>query len=105
MKVIVLLFWLQLINASFYRTLADQNRIRLVSNPPIRGRIIDANGNLLADNKLRFSLILQPHLINKRTWPQLSRRLSELLDFNFDTLQDSFQRGMKNHDFRLDDLF
>ena len=44
------LFWLQIIKGSFYRTLSEENRIRLVSNPPIRGKIITEDGKLLADN-------------------------------------------------------
>ncbi len=95
------LFWLQVIQGSFYKRLANENRIRLISNPPIRGRILDSNGNLLADNKLRFSLILQPHLISKNDWPKLSRRLSELLDINFQSLRDSFERGLEGNQFSI----
>ncbi len=95
------LFWLQILQGSSYRRLADQNRIRLVSIPPIRGRILDANGNLLADNKIRFSLILQPHLIHENKWSILSRDLSELLGINFEEIQNSYKEGIRNNDFSI----
>ena len=95
------LFWLQIIKGSFYRTLSEENRIRLVANPPIRGKIITENGKLLADNKLRFTLIAQPHLIGKKELPGLIKRLAILLKVNPDALNLSYQKGVSNNDFSI----
>ena len=56
------LFWIQIINSSYYKKLSEENRIKLISNPPIRGRLLDRNGVILADNKLFYSLSLQKYL-------------------------------------------
>ena len=96
------LFWLQIIKGSFYRTLSEENRIRLVSNPPIRGKIITEDGKLLADNKLRYALIAQPHLIGKKELPDLIKRLSILLKVNPDALNLSYQKGVLNNDFSIE---
>ena len=96
------LFWLQVIKGSFYRTLSEENRIRLVANPPIRGKIITENGKLLADNKLRFTLIAQPHLIGKKELPGLIKRLSILLKVNPDALNSSYQKGVLNNEFSIE---
>ena len=79
------LFWLQIIHGKYYKNLADGNRIRLVSTPPIRGRILDNNGVVLASNELIFSLIMQPHLIDEKSWKLLSQQISNLLKVNADT--------------------
>ncbi len=91
------LFWLQIIKGSFYRTLSNENRIRLVANPPIRGKITTQNGKLLADNKLRFSLIAQPHLIAKQELKDLLNRLSDLLKVNHDILSLTYRNGLENN--------
>lgn len=43
-----------------YQTAADNNRIKLISNPPSRGYIYDRNGYLLADNEPVFTVTLTP---------------------------------------------
>ena len=86
------LFWLQIINGKYYRSLSDGNRIRLVSTPPIRGKILDTNGVVLASNKLRFSLIVQPHLMDDQHWKILSENLSTLLDINITSLESRYQQ-------------
>ncbi len=95
------LFWLQIINGQYYRTLAEGNRIRLVSTPPIRGKILDTNGVVLASNKLRFSLIIQPHLINKQSWKKISKDLSQLFRINIKYLEQNYNKGLQTNDFSI----
>ena len=45
------LYFLQVVEAERYRTLADENRINLRLLPPLRGRIIDRFGVAVADNQ------------------------------------------------------
>jgi penicillin-binding protein 2 len=54
------LYYLQVIEADRYRTLADENRINLRLLPPPRGRIIDRFGVPLADNQQNYRVLLIP---------------------------------------------
>ena len=45
---VVRLAWLQLHQGVEYRQRADENRIRLVPRNPIRGRLLDRQGRVLA---------------------------------------------------------
>ena len=46
------LVWMQLLEGARFRELADENRIRLVPRSPIRGRLLDRKGRVLATSKL-----------------------------------------------------
>jgi len=45
--------------------MSDENRIRLIASQPIRGRILDKNGYVLADSRVKYSLIIKPQSIKK----------------------------------------
>ena len=45
------LVWMQLLEGARYRELADENRIRLVPRSPIRGRLLDRKGRVLATSR------------------------------------------------------
>ena len=87
------LFWIQIINGSYYKKLSEENRIKLISNPPIRGRLLDRNGIILADNKLSYSLSIQPRLLSKIEWISLKESLSNLLNISIDELEIAFNRN------------
>ena len=53
--ILLRLIFLQLLNHDEYKRMSDENRIRLIATQPIRGRIIDKNGLVLADSKLKYS--------------------------------------------------
>jgi len=95
------LFWLQVLQGSFYRKLADENRIRLVSRPPIRGRLLDRKGKILADSKLSYELSVQPRLVTETSWPFLRDRLSNLLLLSKEALDLRFKSGVRNDPFRI----
>ncbi len=95
------LFWLQVLQGSFYRQLADENRIRLISRPPIRGRLLDRKGQILADNKLTYALSVQPRLVSKRSWPSLRERLSKVLQLSSESMDLYFRKGVWNDPFRI----
>ncbi|MAH85058.1 MAG: penicillin-binding protein 2 [Rhodospirillaceae bacterium TMED8] len=54
------LYYLQVVEADRYRTLADENRINLRLLPPLRGRIVDRLGIPLADNQQNYRVLLIP---------------------------------------------
>ncbi len=95
------LFWLQIVNGTHYRKLSEGNRIRLVSTPPIRGKILDVNGVLLASNKLIFSLMIQPHIIDEYRWKILSERLANLLDVDRGLLDSIYKKGLQSSAFSI----
>ncbi len=52
------MYYLQVVEADKYRTMADDNRINLRLLAPPRGRIIDRYGAVLADNQLNYRVVL-----------------------------------------------
>ncbi len=70
---VVRLVWLQVISHSYYRGLADSNRISLVPLIPNRGLILDREGVPLARNVSTYTLEVNPQLT-----PHLEETLSRL---------------------------
>ena len=62
------LIFLQLLNYESFKKMSDENRIRLIAAQPIRRRILDKNGNVLADSRVKYSLIVKPQSVNKSNW-------------------------------------
>ena len=52
------MYYLQVIEADRYRTLANDNRISLKLLAPPRGLIVDRFGRSLADNRQNYRIIL-----------------------------------------------
>ena len=77
--IVARLAWLQIIHGSENRSRADENRVRLVPRNPVRGRILDRHGEVLATNRLTYRLYIQPGEISDRQWPGLRDRLASLL--------------------------
>ncbi|MFZ0408094.1 MAG: penicillin-binding protein 2 [Cyanobium sp.] len=96
------LAWLQLLHGAEYRAMADENRIRLIPRDPVRGRLLDRNGRVLATNRLTYQLYLQPRLMEKRDWPALRDRLSRLLAIPAAQLEQHWHEGQSRTDgFRI----
>ncbi len=54
------LYYLQISESEKYQLLADGNRIRLNPVLPKRGKILDKNGNILADGNPRYRVLFDP---------------------------------------------
>lgn len=67
------LYYLQVYQADKYRTLADENRISTRLLVPPRGIIYDRHGNMLAENKQNFQVMLVPEQT-----PNVDKTLSAL---------------------------
>ena len=50
--ILLRLIFLQLLNYESHKKMSDENRIRLIATQPIRGKIFDKNGSVLADSKV-----------------------------------------------------
>ncbi len=69
------MYYLQVLEARRYKTLADENRISLRLLPPPRGRIADRFGQLLAVNQQNYQVVLISEDVQEKR-----RSLEETLD-------------------------
>ena len=60
---LVRLVQLQVVDYRHFRTLSENNRVKIVPVPPTRGLIYDRNGVILAQNTPTFSLEVVPELV------------------------------------------
>lgn len=56
--------YLQVLSHEHFRTLSENNRVKIVPEPPIRGLIYDRNGVLLAQNQPSYSLEVVPEVVD-----------------------------------------
>ena len=99
--IVARLSWLQLAHGADYRAMADENRIRLIPRDPVRGRLLDRNGRVLATNRLTYKLYLQPRLVSDGAWPGLRDRLASLLTLPAAQLERQRRRGDNAEGFRI----
>lgn len=91
---IVRLYDLQIMNYSHYQTLSNDNRVRVLPAPPARGLIFDRNGEILADNRPAYQLVITPSQV--KDMAQLLSDLSALVDIEEHELQ-RFDRTVKRN--------
>jgi len=87
--------------------MSDENRIRLISSQPIRGRILDKNGYVHADSRFKYSLIIKPQTVSKKNWEKDKLSISNLLNIDSNVIQKKYFNGLKNQKLLvtiLDDL-
>jgi penicillin-binding protein 2 len=80
------LAYLQVVRGEYHREMADHNRIRLIPRRPPRGRILDRVGRVIADNRLSYSVFLEPMQLRPRQWPDALARLSPYIGVPLDKL-------------------
>ena len=87
--------------------MSDENRIRLIASQPIRGRILDKNGYVLADSRVKYSLIIKPQSVNKINWEKHKSSISSLFNIDSNVIQKKYADGLRNQKLSvniLDDL-
>ena len=87
--------------------MSEENRIRLIASQPIRGRILDKNGYVLADSRVKYSLIIKPQSVNESIWEKHKISISNLLNIDSNLIQKKYFDGLKNQQLSvtiLDDL-
>ena len=87
--------------------MSDENRIRLIASQPIRGRILDKNGVVLADSRVKYSLIIKPQSVSNSNWEKHKLRISDLLNIDSKIIQKKYSEGLENQQFSvtiIDDL-
>ncbi|AFZ19323.1 penicillin-binding protein 2 [Allocoleopsis franciscana] len=87
------LAYLQLMQGSRNRQLAENNRIRLIPKQPVRGNIFDRKGRVLASSRLSYAVYLWPIALKKGDWPQTRQRLSKTLNIPEADIQKRVERA------------
>lgn len=73
------LAYLQIVEGSRNRQLAENNRIRLIPKQPVRGNIFDRKGRVLASSRLSYAVYVWPIALKQAQWPHTLKRLSQIL--------------------------
>lgn len=81
--------------------MSDQNRIRLIASQPIRGNILDRNGNILANSRLNYSLIIKPQFIDENSLDQKLVNLSSLLNISETQLIRLYNYGINQNQYSI----
>ena len=95
------LFFLQVINNETYKKMSDQNRIRLIATEPIRGKILDKNGNVLVRSKLDYSLIIKPQFVSENIWQKYKYSIANLLSLDIKKLDLKYKNALKNKKYSI----
>ncbi len=92
------LWYLQIMESSYYRDLSKNNRIRTVKSPAPRGLIYDRNGLKLAENRPGFDLYLVPEDV--ADWTKTRNMLSDLAGIDAGTIDKKLFRAKGRPPFR-----
>jgi len=86
--IIVLRLWqLQIKEGEHYYNLSENNRIRLIPVSPVRGRILDRNGVVLAQDRPSFELGIIETGLTKKQKKEVLEILAGLLDVPYEKLE------------------
>jgi len=80
------LFSLQVMKASYYKRISDENRIRLVPLQAPRGIITDQNGRVITFNRPSYTVFLIPYEVKNLDF--VAERLAPLLNLDLSTLKE-----------------
>ncbi len=86
------LVFLQVIDHGHYTTLSHENRLKVVPLPPPRGMIFSRDGEVLAENRPSFALVVTPEKANE-VGPAV-RELTDLLDLSDEEIEQ-FSRQLR----------
>ena len=87
------LFSLQVIKASYYSRISEENRIRLVPLPAPRGIITDRNGKVITFNRPSYTVFLIPY--EAKDLDLLSKRLAPILNLDPSVLKEKLKAPPK----------
>ncbi|MCH5155571.1 MAG: PASTA domain-containing protein [Clostridiales bacterium] len=78
------LFYIQVVDGGFLRAKAAEQWYRDLPLKATRGKILDANGNVLADSKDVFTLYARPNAVKDK--PQTAKAISDALQLDYDNV-------------------
>ena len=91
------LAFLQLQQGNLNQIKAEQNRTRLIPTPPVRGRILDRHGKILATSRLSHSAYLWPKAQKQRNWLTNRNLIAEILEIKPEALQKRVEDAGYNY--------
>lgn len=91
------LAYLQIVSHEHFRTLSEDNRVRIEPVPPTRGLIFDRNGVLLAENLPSYRLDIVPEEVDDLE--ATLTRLAELIEIRDQDLQRFHRLRQRMHRF------
>ena len=87
------LSYLQLIEGEKYQEKAENNRIRIIPKPPVRGNFYDRKGRILASTSLSHSAYLWPRVQKQDNWLEIRHLLATILNISETELQKKIEPG------------
>lgn len=95
------LFYLQIVEGDRYRQLAIDNRIRLIPQQAIRGRILDRNGQELATSRLSYGVYVWSIATREPSWTNTRQQLAQLLNIPETEIQKRSEQADQRSPFLL----
>lgn len=89
---------LQIQGHEYYTTRANDNRLRVVPVPPVRGLIFDRNGAVLAENRPAFGLEITPEQVEDM--PALLAQVGSLIELTETDIQRFMDRVRRTPRYR-----
>jgi penicillin-binding protein 2 len=90
------LAFLQIIQGEDYREKAEDNRVRIVPKPPVRGNIFDRKGRVLASTRLTHAAYLWPIVVNQPDWAENRKYLAQLLSIPEESIENKIKQAGYN---------
>jgi penicillin-binding protein 2 len=88
------LWFLQVLAAGSYEKLAEENRVRFVHSEPPRGRILDRNGKVIAENRRSLAVTVDRQILERpRQRNKTLESLAELLDVRESAIRERLLDG------------
>ncbi len=91
------LYWLQVVQYERFRTLSENNRLRIRTIRAPRGQILDRVGRPIAETQASFDLICSP--IDVKDLEGEIRLLQEIVDFDYDEILEKIRAAKKANPF------
>jgi penicillin-binding protein 2 len=88
------LFDLQILKGSDMRRLAELNKNKIIWLKPLRGRILDRSGLVMADNRTEYNLALDKEYLLEQNVDskEVFADLASILDWDHDSLDNAYHR-------------
>jgi penicillin-binding protein 2 len=94
---LVRLYWLQVVQFERFRTLSENNRLRIRTIRAPRGQILDRNGRAIAETQASFDLICSP--VDVTDLEGEIRLLEEIVDFDADEILEKIRAARESNPF------
>ena len=94
---LVRLYWLQVVQFERFRTLSENNRLRIRTIRAPRGQILDRNGRAIAETQASFDLICSP--VDVTDLGGEIRLLEEIVEFDADEILEKIRAARESNPF------